>query len=230
MALHGLSANARCLDAIAFPGACVLPDFRGRGQSDQPESGYTLAEHALDIVPLCGPEGTVVVGHSFGGLVGLYLAAHHPECVTRLVLLDSAVGVIGPGTLATIGPSLERLRRRYASFEEYLETARVAGWPAEATGFFEADTVVSADGSCRCRTRPETIQQVMEAASAQDWAAVARAVTCPVRLVRASEGIVGAESLALTRECIPGLEVVEVPGNHFSMLYGPGARAIAEAL
>lgn len=219
LVLHGLSANAHCFDAVELEGAAVLPDLRGRGLSDQPERGYTLEDHARDLLPLCG-EGAALVGHSFGGLLALYLAARHPEAVGSLVLLDSAVGVLGPGTLATIGPSLARLRQVYDSFEDYLRTARAAGWPAAAEGFFRADLRQLEDGRYACRTRPETIEQVVEAAGAEDWSALARQVRQPVRLLRARQGIVTPEALALTREALPQLETQEVEGDHFSMLYG----------
>lgn len=216
--LHGLSANAHCFDLVALEGAAVLPDLRGRGLSDQPEHGYSLEDHAGDLLPLCG-QGAALVGHSFGGLLALYLAARHPHAVASLVLLDAAVGVLGPGTLATIGPSLERLRRVYDNYEDYVQTARAAGWPAEAEGFFRADVRPLEDGRYACRTRPETIVQVIEAAGAEDWGALARQVRQPVRLLRATRGIVTPEALALTREAIPQLEIREVEGDHFSMLY-----------
>ncbi len=54
--LHGLSANCRWWDTVASglaPQHRVLaPDLRGRGRSDKPATGYSLAHHGRDIVAL----------------------------------------------------------------------------------------------------------------------------------------------------------------------------------
>ena len=49
--LHGLTANAHHFDGLIDAGLSpryrlLIPDFRGRGLSDKPESGYTIADHA----------------------------------------------------------------------------------------------------------------------------------------------------------------------------------------
>ena len=51
----------------------VVPDLPGHGGSPT-LSEYTFAGVADAVAPLLDPAGTVVVGHSFGGVVGLHLA------------------------------------------------------------------------------------------------------------------------------------------------------------
>lgn len=229
LVLHGLTANSRAFDSLGFPASARLPDLRGRGLSDQPEDGYSLEEHALDVLELI--EGaTTVVGHSFGGLLGLYLAARYPEKVARVMLLDAAVGVANPRTLEVIGPSLQRLGRTYASFEDYFEQARAAGWPAEAEPFCRADVRELPDGRVICRTRPETLARLLTAVQAEDWLGHSARVRQPVRLLRAENGIVGPEQLQATRSAIPQLELATVAGDHFTMIYGQGAHEIERNL
>jgi pimeloyl-ACP methyl ester carboxylesterase len=75
--LHGLGATAAVWDgfAAALGGVrWVAPDLPGHGGSAAAEE-YTFAGVAAAVAGLVDPGGTVVVGHSFGGVIGLHLAA-----------------------------------------------------------------------------------------------------------------------------------------------------------
>ena len=72
---------------------CVLADCAGFGKSAEPKAPYTVADYAADVLSLAdglGAERFALVGHSFGGRVALELAAHHPERVCALALVDAA--------------------------------------------------------------------------------------------------------------------------------------------
>jgi pimeloyl-ACP methyl ester carboxylesterase len=71
----------------------VAPDLRGYGASDKPPRGYDLPTLSADIAALVralGEQDAVVVGHDWGGLLGWTMAALHPRCVRRLVVLSMA--------------------------------------------------------------------------------------------------------------------------------------------
>src|SRR4051794_25220114 len=71
------------------------PDLRGHGLSNW-EPPWNLGTHGVDLVDTLDAlelERVDVVGHSFGGRLALELAAHRPERVGRVVLLDPAVWV-----------------------------------------------------------------------------------------------------------------------------------------
>ncbi|MFC4942625.1 alpha/beta fold hydrolase [Pseudonocardia sp. GCM10023141] len=74
--LHGLGATADVWQGAAalLPGRWVAPDLPGHGGSAALDA-YTFAAVAAAVADLVDPAGTVVVGHSFGGVVGLHLAA-----------------------------------------------------------------------------------------------------------------------------------------------------------
>lgn len=93
--LHGITAQHRAFTTAArlLDGdqTLVAVDLRGRGDSDKPDSGYGLEEHASDVVRVLdhlGLERATIVGHSMGGFVALQTAAEFPERVRSLVLLD----------------------------------------------------------------------------------------------------------------------------------------------
>jgi len=93
----GLTANAHSFGGLMRAGlgdvAHVLAlDMRGRGQSDAPATGYTMEDHAGDVLGLLDAlelERIVMGGHSFGGLLTYWLAANHPDRVERCVVIDS---------------------------------------------------------------------------------------------------------------------------------------------
>lgn len=70
----------------------ILPDLRGTGGSDKPDTGYTLERHAKDVLAVAdaaGAQSFIVVGHSMGGQVAQWLAASHPDRVRGIALLCS---------------------------------------------------------------------------------------------------------------------------------------------
>ena len=74
--LHGLGATADVWDGLTplLDGAWVAPDLPGHGGSAWLD-GYTFATVAAAVADLVDPHGTVVLGHSFGGVIGLHLAS-----------------------------------------------------------------------------------------------------------------------------------------------------------
>lgn len=68
-------------------------DARGHGQSGVPDGPYSIAEMGEDVIALMNHLGIGAAhfcGLSMGGLVGMWLAAHHPARVDRLVLSNTA--------------------------------------------------------------------------------------------------------------------------------------------
>ena len=68
----------------------VFPNFRGYGQSKAVAGECTLMEAAEDVKVLAQRlkwHAFSLVGHSMSGQISQYLAASHPEQITRLVLI-----------------------------------------------------------------------------------------------------------------------------------------------
>jgi len=68
----------------------LLYDHRGHGESPAPDGPYSVAELGDDVVALLDSldvASASFCGLSLGGMVGLWLAAHHPDRVERLVVM-----------------------------------------------------------------------------------------------------------------------------------------------
>lgn len=71
----------------------ILLDLPGFGESTRPDKAWSTvdyANHVHDFLTQLGVSKFVWVGHSFGGRIGLRLAALYPNTVKGLVLVGSA--------------------------------------------------------------------------------------------------------------------------------------------
>lgn len=71
----------------------VAPDLRGYGATEKPGTGYDLDTLARDVSELIRGVSSAnrahVVGHDWGGAVAYHVAAHHPEQVETLTVVNS---------------------------------------------------------------------------------------------------------------------------------------------
>ncbi len=249
--LHGLTANAHCFDGLIRAGLAgvntVAIDLRGRGQSDQPATGYAIGDHADDVIAVLDAldlPRAIICGHSYGGLLALYLAARHAERVERLVAIDIAgPSIHNPAVLELIAPSLARLGREWPSLDEFLEAMRASSalggyWDPDLAAYYGADVRPLPGGRVRVRTAPDAIAQVIAEGQKEDWAAHLAAVRAPSLLIHARGpfGPPGTPPIVLDDQAratvaeLCGCRYEVVPGNHMTMLFGDGALAVSGAI
>lgn len=132
--LHATLASAASLGALAGAlsqdARVIATDRRGSGRTPlAPATPTSIASHVADTVLVldeAGVDRAVVVGHSFGGVVGLELAARHPERVAALLVWEPPYLVLAD----------DPTRARFAGLADRLVAAHVAGGAAAAAEIF----------------------------------------------------------------------------------------------
>jgi pimeloyl-ACP methyl ester carboxylesterase len=122
---HGLASSQHIWDLmlprLARRFRIVTYDARGHGRSAKPTTGYgfpTVVADALGVIDATRSPRPIVVGHSWGAMVALELAARHPRSVAGAVLVDGGIAPVGEG-------------RSWHEVREALAPPQLAGMPVE---------------------------------------------------------------------------------------------------
>ena len=96
--LHGIPQTSHewrhVIPHLAKKYKVIAPDLRGLGDSSHPVGEYdkkTVANDVWRLLQFLGIREFHLVGHDWGGPTAFSLAAHHPEAVRRLAILDVAI-------------------------------------------------------------------------------------------------------------------------------------------
>ena len=223
VALHGLASSAHWYDIVA-PFLCgrfriVAPDQRGHGKTTQASDGYdwhSVASDAVGLLDVLGIERAIVFGHSWGGNVAVATAAHFPERVSALVMIDG--GFVGPEMIpgGTWEAFSRRLAPRNVSGTRAQFLARIAGqlsvcWNREVERIVQT-MVYERDGQIYDILRPENQAQVLRAMwddpSFDAWPRI----ECPTLIVPAAALPDEAQSeFALARNRLVDLAAAAIP-------------------
>jgi pimeloyl-ACP methyl ester carboxylesterase len=246
VAIHGLTANHRCWDSVA---AALVPDvrliaydLRGRGESDKPSTGYSLAIHGEDLAALLehfGLRRVVLVGHSLGASIALRFAVTRPRAVARLVLIDGGLDVRAE-VLDSLAPAVGRVGMEFPSLPAFLERIRslpmFAGrWNEYLERYFDYDVERLPSGAVRSKAARYAIEEEVRSLMRERLWVDHHRVRCPTLLVRAPDGLLTATDCLMTPEegramsrAIPRCTLAVIPHtNHYTVLLGrnPKLRA-----
>jgi haloalkane dehalogenase len=123
--LHGNPVSSYCwrnvIPRVSGQARCLAPDLIGMGESGKPDISYRFAVHAryLDSwFDAIGLSDVVIVGHDWGGALGMDWAARHPSRVRGVAVVETFLRPMHRDELA---PPVAELFRRYRSAEgEYM--------------------------------------------------------------------------------------------------------------
>lgn len=221
---HDRHAFDACVQALDSRAAHLVMDFPGFGQSPKPPDSWTTADYADAVAELIAPyranpnfKTIVWVGHSFGGRVGVHLAARHSDLVDGLFLV-AAAGLPERKSLA----KRISIRVRVLVFKFMKLVAPLFG--------ISLDTLRGKFGSADYRNagamRPIFLNTIRENLSQQ-----ARLIKCPVQLVYGSDDLQAPPDIGEKyQRLIPNAELFILPQqDHYSVL-GSGRHIVLKKL
>ncbi len=236
LCVHGLSANARGFDPMAWALTergyqVVAIDLRGRGHSTASAPGtYGWKRHALDVLAVAAElsaERFHFVGHSMGAYVGMSACEIGQERIQSLTLIDAA-GFPEPAAMPPILGAVERLGKKHPSVAVYLDRVRSLGtvepWSAHWERYFRYE-LQETHGGVQARTSHHAVMEDVLYASTQDPRMLWSTIRCRSLLVRAARPlgnpggfIVPAEDSAWFLRTVRGASAVDVDANHYGVL------------
>ncbi|NMO23491.1 alpha/beta hydrolase [Pyxidicoccus fallax] len=246
--LHGWLDHSHSFDPVLphLPAwHLALVDFRGMGRSGHVGGGatYHFSDYTLDVelaLDGLGLKQVHLVGHSLGGIVALAYAAARPERVKSVSLIES----LGPSAGAP-AVALERLRsflndshrppnrKRYASVEDAAARLRENNptLPEAAALLLARHGTEPFEGGVAFTFDPRHRRRFGMSYDEAQWLAVQGGITCPVQLIRGSDGLAPPEEVLKRRlDALPTLvgPPLMIPGGHHVHMEQP--EAVARAL
>jgi pimeloyl-ACP methyl ester carboxylesterase len=198
---------------------CLCADARGHGTSDwHPDGAYEIDQFVTDLDLLsnfAGPSA-VLVGASFGGLVGLLAQARNPHLFRALVLVDitprwEAAGVERILAFMRAHPDgFSSLDEAAASIATYLPHRRETRSPQRLQSLL----VRRDDGRYRWHWDPALLERIAENGERHqtDLIEAARLIRVPVLLLSGSDSdVVSQTTIAEFLDLVPQARHVVVP-------------------
>ena len=236
--LHGVLQTSQGMrhlaERMAMDGEVLVPDLRGRGGTDRPDSGYDAATMAEDVGALIEGRGlspAVVIGRLHGGLVAYHLAARRPELV-RGVVLGNATPEVSSERAARVLARVSAIPRQFASREDaerfYEEVLGLS--PARVRSDIPSDLEAQPDGSYRWRHDLDIVARIEAAATPRsDWHVLGR-VRCPMLVLRGQRGELSAEVANRMLEIVPNSKAQVIHGAGPDVFLGPGSEQTLAAI
>lgn len=250
--LHGITAQHRSFNSLAkhLGGEHELVglDFRGRGDSEKPDSGYGLETHAKDVLRALdhlGVERAVLCGHSMGAFVAMKAALMYPSRVRALILLDGAwprVEVSEEEQKAMnegLARAFSRLDMTFEGIGAYLDFwFPGAGLSPEDLDPDLADYYLfdleEADGGYSPKAHRPAAEEDAAALPSAPTAEEMEKVSCPAMLARATEGffpgsepLISDEARDAMAEALDIRSQTVLEATHYSMMFEPSSEKVA---
>jgi len=213
---HGFTDDGLCWTPVARALEAdydiVMPDARGHGRSEAPESGYVLTEMASDLAGVItglGLHKPAVFGHSMGGATTLIMAGIYPNLPGAILIEDAGGRNIQAGDDSTVEERMRETLGRMAALknmsrEELIDQARAEhpAWPEDELGPW---------ADAKLRFNLHAVDRMK--GTVDGWEDILRNITCPALLLTADPAlgaIIDEDGEAHLRELIPQLQVVRL--------------------
>jgi len=236
--LHGVLQTGEGMrhlaQQLALDREVLVPDLRGRGDSDRPDDGYDPATMAGDVgglIDRLGIERPALIGRLHGGLVAYHLAARRPELVCGVVLGDANPEVTADRASQALA-DVDSLPRAFASYADatrfYEEGFGLS--PDRARHDIPSDLEVVPGGGYRWRHDLEIVRRIEAAAIPRsDWDVLAQ-LRCPALILRGQRGEIRQETAERMLAVMPQARAQTIYGSSHDVFLGPGSEQTLAAI
>jgi len=211
VALHGWGRDRRDLEHLAGSGSTLLVDLPGHGASPAPTEPWGARQYAACLAEAIEDYGrgpVVIVGHSFGGRVGVCLAAQRPDLVCALAI--SGTPLLRSGTAGRPAFGM-RLAKRARSLH-LISEARL-------------DAVRYRYGSADYRAATGIMRQILVRVVNEDYRTELAALSQPTAMIWGVDDTAAPLDRARAASSLVShlTELLELPGGHFAIIEHPEA-------
>jgi len=126
--LHGFADTGDMWEPLAAvlvkDHTVIIPDLRGMGLSEHPDTGYTKKSQGVDIAGVMDAlkvQQADLVTHDIGNMVGYSFTAQFPSRVTRWVLIDAPIPGVGHWDTIVLSPLLWHFNFRGPDMERLVQ-------------------------------------------------------------------------------------------------------------
>ncbi len=236
--LHGVMQTGdgmrHLAEQLANEREVLVPDLRGRGESEQPADGYDPATMAGDVAALIdrlGIERPALIGRLHGGLIAYHLCARRPDLVSGVVLGDANPEVSEERALHAMA-EVRALPNGFASRDEatrYYED-RLGLSPDRARHDIPSDLELTPAGGYQWRHNLDIVNRIEAAAIPRsDWDVLAQ-VSCPVLILRGQRGEIRRETADRMLLVMKGARAQKILGASHDVFLGPGSEQTLAAI
>lgn len=243
---HGLTGNHKQLhyyqEALSGTYRFISYDILGRGNSDPALEENSIDSHAddlLDLIDTLDINQPILLGYSMGAYISA-IAASRLSDTEALILLDGA-GEADENTRQLVLPSLERLKKSFASPDEYTEEARKLytnlkiNWNRHTENVARYE-IKQEKGVWRHKSEPQAIVRDFESFYTFRPEKVLPNIHCPVFLLIAT-GALGDRAPLFsengykkTKELITRITTEVTPVNHYELVFNKQPEIINHLL
>lgn len=204
-------------------------DLPGHGRSPLPPEAVLTLSHTVSLLAAAfdrdGIRGARVIGHSWGGMVGIALAHAHPGLVRELHVMGITLAAESPALL----PEFRRLNHQVRQHGSAVLTDLLMAM------FFAPSTLSDPTRSEECLRwrkslggyKPEIASVLAGIIERPDLTAMAKSLRIPITLIDgAHDQRFDAAMRAANRAALPAARWAEIPAvGHMALIEGPEAIA-----
>ena len=225
--LHGLAGYAlewgATIAALREDYRVISVEQRGHGSSTRRPDDVSRQAYVADAVAVLddlGAGAVPVVGQSMGGHTAMLLAAHHPERVSRLVMVEAGLGGGDPADVDGLAAWLRGWPAPFADRDAFL--AFFGGSRSVAEGW--ADGLAERADGLWPQWDAETLARALAAVAEREHLDEWSSVQAPTLLVRGEHGSIPERQVESMCALRPDTELAVVAGaGHDLHLEAPDA-------